>query len=106
MRDASTRSEPISIVRQVPNRKPSCEMSSRVTEDRMSRARGPQSPSVVQADVTSVSCAEPSSGRLSMNHLRSAAPCAPPVTTRNVSSSSRMIVRSERKPPPGVSSGV
>ena len=34
-----------------------------------------------------------------MNHLRSAIPCAPPVTTRKTSSPSRMIVRSDLKPP-------
>ena len=33
-------------------------------------------------------------------------PCAPPVTTRKWSSAIRMTVRSERKPPRGVSTGV
>ena len=40
------------------------------------------------------------------NHLRSAMPCAPPVTTRNLSSAIRMTVRSERKPPRPSSTGV
>ena len=73
---------------------------------RMSRARGPQRPIVVQAVVTSTSAAEPSSGSWSEKSLRSAIPWAPPVTIRNSSSPSRMIVRSERKPPPGASTGV
>ena len=53
---------------------------------RMSRARGPQSPSVVHADVRSVTCALPSSGAWSATHLRSAMPCRPPVTKRKCSS--------------------
>ena len=48
-----------------PNGKPSCETSSEVTLARMSRARGPQSPIVVHAVVTSTSDAEPSSGSAS-----------------------------------------
>ena len=72
----------------------------------MSRARGPHRPSVVQAEVTSVSWALPSAGRWSENHLRSAVPWAPPVTTRKQLVASRMIVRSALKPPPGESIGV
>jgi hypothetical protein len=106
IRDASTRSGPISIVSQVANGKPSCDTSALVSEPRMSRARGPHSPSVVQLDVRSKICAVPSSGRWSRYHLRSAMPCAPPVTTRKCSSPSRITVRSDRKPPRGVSTGV
>ena len=106
MRDASTRSGPTSIVLNVANGKPSFETSSLVTLSRMSRERGPQRPSVVHDEVRSTICAEPSSGRWSRNHFRSAIPWAPPVTTRKVSWSTRMIVRSERKPPRGVSTGV
>ena len=72
----------------------------------MSRARGPHSPSVHQPVVMSTSWALPSAGRWSANHLRSAMPWAPPVTTRKSSSPSRMIVRSDLKPPPGDSIGV
>ena len=46
-------SGPTSIVLQRPNGKPSCETSSLVMPARMSRARGPHSPSVVQALVRS-----------------------------------------------------
>ena len=106
MREASTRSVPTSIVRQVPNGKPSCETSSLVTLARMSRARGPQRPIVVMAEVRSASCAVPSAGRWSANHLRSDMPWAPPVTTRKCSSPSRMIVRSDLKPPLGLRTGV
>ena len=86
-------------------RTPSCETSSPVTLARMSRARGPQRPIVVQAVVTSTSVAEPSSGRRSRKSLRSAIPCAPPVTMRNSSSPSRMIVRSDLNPPPATEHG-
>ena len=103
---ASTRSGPISIVSQVANGKPSCETSAPVSEPRMSRARGPQSPSVVQLEVRSKICALPSSGRWSRYHLKSAMPCAPPVTTRKWSSPSRITVRSERKPPLASRTGV
>jgi hypothetical protein len=41
IREASTRSGPISIVSQVANGKPSCETSALVSEPRMSRAAGP-----------------------------------------------------------------
>ena len=85
---------------------PSCETSALVTLLRMSLARGPQSPSVVNALVWSWICAEPSSGRWSANHFLSDIPYAPPVTTRKTSSAMRMIVRSCLKPPLGVSSGV
>ena len=57
MRDASTCSGPHSIVRQWANGRPSCETSSLVRLARMSRARGPHRPSVVHADVRSVTVA-------------------------------------------------
>ena len=66
----------------------------RVSDARMSRARGPQRPSVVHAEVRSMTCALPSAGAWSAYHFRSAMPCAPPVTTRNCSSPSRITVRS------------
>ena len=72
----------------------------------MSRERGPHSPSVVYADVRSVMLALPSSGRWSAYHFRSAIPCAPPVTTRNCSSPSRITVRSLLNVPLGESTGV
>ena len=86
------------------NGKPSFETSSLVIDARMSRARGPQSPTVHHVDVRSSIRASPA--RLSANHFLSAMPCAPPVTTRNRSSSIFMIVRSDLKPPLGVSTGV
>jgi hypothetical protein len=61
---------------------------------------------VVSEDVRSASCAEPSAGKLSRNHLRSDMPAAPPVTTLNRSSPSRMIVRSDLNPPLGLKTGV
>jgi hypothetical protein len=88
------------------NGRPSFETSSLVTLARRWRARGPQRPSVQISRVRSTIRAEPSSGRWSANHFMSAIPCAPPVTTRNVSSSTRMIVRSDLKPPLGASTGV
>ena len=97
---------PTSIVRAVPNGKPSFETSSEVVAARTSRARGPQIPSVVSVEVASKSCAEPSAGRWSRNHLRSPIPWAPPVTTRKWSRPSRMIVRSDLMPPASLSSGV
>ena len=106
MRDASTTCEPISISRQVPKRNPSCETSAPVTLARISRALGPQSPIVVKAFVWSTICAVPPSGAWSANHLRSALPCRPPVTTRKCSSPSRMIVRSDLNPPAPSSTGV
>src|SRR5688500_9199277 len=51
MRDASTGSDSISIVRQVANGKPSCDTSSPVVLARMSRARGPHRPSVHHCEV-------------------------------------------------------
>ena len=72
----------------------------------MSRARGPQTPIVETSSVRSVSVVDPSSGSWSANHLRSAMPCAPPVTTRKWSSPSRITVRSDRKPPFASSTGV
>ena len=72
----------------------------------MSRERGPHRPSVVYAEVRSVICALPSSGRWSAYHFRSAIPCAPPVTTRNCSSPSRITVRSLLNVPLGESTGV
>ena len=72
----------------------------------MSRARGPQIPSVVHADVRSVICALPSCGRRSAYHFRSAIPCNPPVTTRKRSSPSRITVRSLLNVPLGESTGV
>ncbi len=88
---------PTSISRQVPNPNPACETSSAVTEASTSLARGPHSPIVVQAEVRSARNAP--DGRWSLTHLASDLPVAPPVTTRNRSSASRMTVRSARKPP-------
>src|SRR6266850_1227813 len=102
MRDASVRSESTSIVRHEANGNASCETSSEVSDARMSRARGPHRPSVVHDEVRSVICAEPSSGRWSAYHLRSAMPCAPPVTTRKRSSPSRITVRSLLNVPLGL----
>ena len=96
----------MSTSRQLRKPKPASETSSAVSEARMSRARGPQSPMVLTSSVRSVSVVAPSSTSWSVNHLRSAMPCAPPVTTRNRSSPSRITVRSERKPPAGSSTGV
>ena len=87
---------------QVPNLNASWLMSLSVRLPRMSRALGPQTPIVVYAEVWSTTCAEPSAGMWSRNHLRSRLPWAPPVTTRKWLSPSRMIVRSARKPPPAV----
>ena len=50
---------------------------------RMSRARGPHSPNVVHAFVTSWSWAEPSAGSASWKNFLSRMPMPPPVTTRN-----------------------
>ena len=70
----------------------------------MSRARGPQRPTVHSADVwSSIHASGP---QWSRNHFMSAIPCAPPVTTRKRSSAIFMIVRSDLKPPPGASTGV
>ena len=82
MRDARTRNEPISIVLQVPNLNASFETSALVIACKIFRAFGPQTPIVVYEEVRSVNDAVPSSGSRSENHLRSAGPCAPPVTTR------------------------
>src|SRR3546814_8819551 len=51
MRDASTRSESISIVLQEANGKPSCETSSLVMLSSTSRDRGPQRPRVHQPEI-------------------------------------------------------
>ncbi len=104
MREASTVAPPSSISRQVPNLKPSLETSAAVTDCRMSLARGPHTPSVVQAEVTSVTAAL--SGRWPANHFRSDMPVAPPVTTRKCRGPSRMMVRSPTKPPASFSSEV
>ena len=53
----------MSTIRQVPKGKPASETSSFVTEATTSRARGPQMPTVVRAEVASKSWAEPSVGR-------------------------------------------
>ncbi|CAB5021852.1 unannotated protein [freshwater metagenome] len=106
MREASTRRGPISTMRQVPNPKPSWLMSALVSDCTMSRARGPQIPNVVMVDVWSTTCAVPSAGHWSRNHLRSAMPWTPPETTRKCSSPSRMMVRSLLNPPFGLSTGV
>ena len=86
-----------SISRQVPNANPACDTSSAVTAASTSLARGPHSPIVVQAEVRSARNAP--AGRWSLIHLASDIPVAPPVTTRNRSSASRMMVRSARNPP-------
>src|SRR6266849_3003590 len=106
MREARTGTVPMSIERHVPNLNPSFETSSVVAAERMSRARGPHRPIVDIAEVRSCSWADPSAGRWSRNHFLSDMPEAPPVTTRNCSSPSRMIVRSDLNPPCGLSSGV
>src|ERR1700730_13826093 len=104
IRDASTSRPSTETLLQVLNGKPSLETSSDVIDARMSRARGPHRPTVHQVDVRSSICALPA--RLSANHFLSAMPWAPPVTTRNRSSSIFMIVRSDLNPPLGVSTGV
>src|SRR5256886_4681400 len=104
MREASTRWVPISIVRQVPNLNPSLETSSDVVLARMSRARGPHSPIVVIDEVMSASSAPATSW--SRDHFPSDIPAAPPVTTLQWSSPSRMIVRSDLNPPFGLNTGV
>src|SRR6266849_7560344 len=104
MREASTSSPSTETFFHVLNGKPSFETSSEVIADKTSRARGPQSPTVHHEDVRSSIDASPT--RLSANHFLSSIPCAPPVTTRNRSSSIFMIVRSDLKPPLGVSTGV
>ena len=83
--------------RQVPNGNPSCDTSSAVTAASTSLARGPHSPIVVQAEVRSARNAP--SGRWRRIHAASDIPVAPPVTTRNRSSASRITVRSARNPP-------
>src|SRR5260370_651342 len=62
MREASTRSVPTSIVRHMPNLKPSFETSSEVTPARMSRALRPHSPIVVMEEVRSERAAVPFRG--------------------------------------------
>ncbi len=52
------------------------------------------------------SSADALGARLSVNHLRSAMPCAAPVTTRKWSRARRITVRSDLKPPVGESTGV
>ena len=69
----------------------------------MSRAFGPHRPIVESSSVRSTSVAP--STRWSVNHLRSAMPWAPPVTTRKWSSPRRITVRSERNPPFASSTG-
>ena len=103
MRDARPPAVTSSVFH-VANGKPSFETSSLVIDERMSRDRGPQRPSVHSAEVWSSMRA--SRRRWSANHFLSAIPCAPPVTTRKRSSSIFMIVRSDLKPPPGASTGV
>src|SRR5438105_13220634 len=104
MRDASTSIPSTETVFHVLNGNPSFETSSLVIEERTSRERGPQSPTVHHVDVRSSIRASPT--RLSANHFLSAIPCAPPVTTRKRSSSIFMIVKSDLKPPPVASTGV
>ena len=106
MREASARTGPMSMKRQVPNGKPSFETSASVIDCSRSRARGPQTPIVAQLEVRSVICTAPSSGRWSENHLRSRIPSAPPVTTRKWFEPSRMTVRSALIPPDVFSSEV
>jgi len=96
----------ISIQRQRAKGKASCEMSADVTDERMSRARGPHSPAVHHAEVMSTSVAEPSSGSRSPNHFMSRIPSIPPVTTRKRLSPRRMIVRSVSNVPAAFRIGV
>jgi len=104
MREATTSSPLTDTFCHVLNGKASFETSSLVIDSSTSRARGPQSPTVQHDEVRSSIRASPT--RLSTNHFLSAMPCAPPVTTRNRSSSIFMIVRSDLKPPLGASTGV
>ncbi len=104
MRDASTVTPPSSTSRHVPKPNASWDRSPRVTGWSTSLALGPQTPSVVQAEVRSLSWAP--GGRWSVNHFFSAMPVAPPVTTRKCSAPSRITVRSALNPPPASSSDV
>src|SRR5436190_23015802 len=80
IRDASTSSPSTAIVFHVLNGNPSFETSSLVTDERMSRARGPQRPSLHDVAVRSSIRATPT--RLSPNQLVSAILCVAPVTTQ------------------------
>ena len=71
-----------------------------------SRAFGPHTPIVHSDADMSVNVTEPSAGRYLRNQYWSRPPSNAPVTTRKCSSPRRWIVRSPRKPPSGVSSGV
>ena len=65
----------------------------------VSRARGPQIPKQADLDVTSCTCAEPSSGRWRRIHSRSWFPNAVPVTMEKRSSARRATVKSHSMPP-------
>ena len=80
---------------------PSFETSSAVTLDRMSRARGPQSPKQPSDPVTSriVTPSNPPSPCCLRIHPMSWLPNAVPVTSMKRSSASRVTVRSHSMPP-------
>ncbi len=63
MREASGWSGPMTMGRQVLKGKPALDISASVTACSTSRARGPHTPSVHQAEVWSLMTTEPSSGR-------------------------------------------
>ena len=65
----------------------------------MSRARGPQIPRHAQAEVTSATCTDPSSGACFLIQPRSWFPNAVPVTIRNRSGARRVTVKSHSIPP-------
>ena len=103
MRSASAGTSPIVMRLAVIYGKPSLLRSSSQTRLSKSRARGPHSPMQHCAVVASVTRAEPSCGMPASIHAKSCSPIAPPVTTMNRSSSSRVTVRSHLIPPLGVS---
>ena len=70
------------MARAVRNGKPASETSSRVTEARMSRARGPHSAKQTRPDVRSLSSTLPSPGRWRRSQAMSCCPNAVPVMNR------------------------
>ena len=69
-------------------------------------AFGPHTPMVHSAWLMSVNVTEPSVGMYFLNQYLSRPPSNAPVITRKCSWPRRMMVRSPRNPPPGVSNGV
>ena len=89
-----------------PYGEPSWPRSWSVSWDSTAGAPGPQSPSVVSCFVMFVNVTEPSVGMWRRVQNSSRPPSNTPVTMRTRSSPRRIIVRSEWKPPSGVSQGV